>query len=131
MNQKKPDASRGSARDALVNLFSSLQKIFERQNSHRPDSQQDAPESESVTEIRARMRCGICNQPVEPGNFLLPLTCCGAVAHVPCMAKTQTPIETLPCPALPCPAPTVAPGSGQTMYRSARRFQSRSPHCPS
>jgi hypothetical protein len=98
MNQKKPDASRGSARDALVNLFSSLQKISERQNSHRPDSQQDAPESESVTEIRARMRCGICNQPVEPGNFLLPLTCCGAVAHVPCMAKTQTPIETLPCP---------------------------------
>jgi hypothetical protein len=96
MNQKKADQSRGSARDALVNLVFSLHNISERQNLHRPDSQQDVPENESVTEIRARMRCGICRQSVEPGNFLVPLKCCGAVAHVACLAKA--PVETPPCP---------------------------------
>jgi hypothetical protein len=85
---------------ALLAMKNSLDQIFDRPRPVAPPPLQRAADSaESVIEIRARMKCCVCGRQVEAGDFLLCLRCCGATAHIACVAKAGAGFAPRACPA--------------------------------
>jgi hypothetical protein len=96
----RPPAAAGP-RAALLAMKTSLDQIFDRPRSVDPSPtlQHATDSAESVVEIRARMKCCVCGQQVEAGAFLLCLPCCGATAHIACIAKPAAGLAPRTCPA--------------------------------
>jgi hypothetical protein len=80
-----------AARDTLQDIVSSLRKVTAPEHSPRVTSSRDSGE------VRGKVKCSVCRQPIEPGAFFIALSCCGAFAHVLCISEAASAATGRPC----------------------------------